>query len=253
MYDNNLDKIRDRNPFETAADILQLEHQFSNWKSTLPPWLLPIRFEGLPDQVSSEEVIAQYRIIVTLRFHTFRCLAHRPMLVRLLRSPSTCSESTQATKDLQHVGKRSLEDCVNSATEVIAYVHAICTAGRQQELLGTWWCSLFYSKLGSSPLTKQVEMLTIVTAFSAALNLLSIRFICNQMPIMQNSLPVSSTEIVLSFQKAMEVVESLGRGNRTMAKCSECLKHLYQSIPQPGKYTPRPFSLNVLLALEQML
>ena len=83
---------------------------------------------------------------------------------------------------------------------------------------------------------QEAEILTIMIGFSAALNLFSVRFICNRIPAVHRSLSVSSSELFGSFQKAVEVVESLRKGTRATAKCSECLKHLYQYMPPPGKW-----------------
>ena len=110
-------------------------------------WLLLESSEGLRYISTSLEALPRrFQSITHLRYNYMRALIHRPILTRLLSQTTEPTSKNTNLRQLRGVGQRSLEACVESSVDLIANVYKICAARAQKLLLGTWWCSLYFSE-----------------------------------------------------------------------------------------------------------
>ena len=137
-----------------ASDVLQVEQQLHVWKRALPSWLQPMCFTGVyPTPLPSHPLANRLQTITYVRYNYMRALIHRPVVIRLLSQESKVT-STEDVFQLRNVGLRSLEACAEASANLIDCVHTVCEAHAQKSLLGTWWCSLYFSKfLSSNPVS----------------------------------------------------------------------------------------------------
>ena len=147
LYGNNLGFDEDKPILSLASDVLSVEQGLHEWTSTLPTWLQPASFSGLQSTPTALEGLAKrFHTITTVRYNYMRALIHRPVVVRLLRQVNERSSQAADSRLLRDVGQRSLEACVDSSIDLISSVHTVCRTRAQKSLLGTWWCSLYFSK-----------------------------------------------------------------------------------------------------------
>ena len=147
LYGNNLGSAGETPIFSLASDVLHVEQQLDQWKMTLPPWLQPEHFEAeTPGSDTADALTKRFQSITVVRYNYMRALIHRPMVVRLLLQTSEHHPHANTQDHLRGIGQRSLESCIDSSIELISCVYAVCKARAQKALLGTWWCSLYFSK-----------------------------------------------------------------------------------------------------------
>jgi hypothetical protein len=239
LYGNNLGYPEDRSIYSLASHVLQVEQQLHEWKATLPSWLRPDNFEtASPGSEAENALEKRFQSIVVVRYNYMRALIHRPMLVRLLQMAQ--DEPEGAPQDhLRDVGRRSLEACIDSSIELISCVYAVCRARAQKELLGTWWCSLYFSMLSPAlPCKDSIAVLAahFVTAFTAALNVFAacLHQIEHSQPT-ENDLR-SPLQLIKSFRHAIRTLEILHEGNSAVAKCVSCLRNLELALVRLRKF-----------------
>lgn len=129
-----------------ASSILQIEHQLLEWQATLGP------FSGLitPAELRNDDVFShekRFRVILTLRYHNVRILAHRRMLDLYLSSIERGQSYDAEDSMLRQVGQRSKGICFQSASELIHIVNVLTHSPEPKRgLLGAWWFTLYYSE-----------------------------------------------------------------------------------------------------------
>ena len=147
LYGNNLGFEGAKPVFTLMSDVLRVEQQLHDWRCALPMWLQPVSFKGVyPIPAGLGDLEKRLQTITIVRYHYMRSLIHRPVLVRLLGHPTEDIVRDTHQHQLRDVGQRSLETCVESSINLISCVHTVCRARAQKSLLGTWWCSLYFSK-----------------------------------------------------------------------------------------------------------
>jgi len=144
LYDNNLGTNDDKNVFATVLSALQVEQRLEERKKTLPAWLQPRRFEGVPATAISDPVTERFRTITFLRYHYMRSLIHRPVLIQILHGTMSSDLGVDELRQQLDIGRRNIEVCVKSSMDLVFCVHAVNVAGAQKSLLGTWWCALYF-------------------------------------------------------------------------------------------------------------
>lgn len=126
--------------------MLQIEHQLLDWQAALPKSLSLTS----PEEVRSSDDYSlgrRFRVILTLRYHNVRILAHRRILDLYLASIERGQSHDAEDSMLRQVGERSKNICIQSASELISIVHTIThSAEPKKGLLGAWWFTLYYSK-----------------------------------------------------------------------------------------------------------
>lgn len=129
-----------------TSNILQIEHQLLEWQSSLAPpssLVTPQELRGDGD-VSLER---RFRVILTLRYHNVRILAHRRMLDLYLGSIERTHGYDAEDSMLKQVGHRSKGICMQSASDLISIVHILLHSPElKRGLLGAWWFTLYYSQ-----------------------------------------------------------------------------------------------------------
>lgn len=128
-----------------ASSILQIEHQLLEWQASLSPLSSLVTHSELrnEDDISLER---RFRVILTLRYHNVRILAHRRMLDLYLSSIERGGQGYHAEDSmLKQVGQRSKSICLQSASELIGIVNLLMHSNEgKRGLLGAWWFTLYY-------------------------------------------------------------------------------------------------------------
>ncbi|ETS72953.1 hypothetical protein PFICI_15345 [Pestalotiopsis fici W106-1] len=146
LYDNNLDCDTPQNIFSLAGQILQIEHQLSESQNEFPETLRLLHVTDLLHHTLPEPVpMLKLRVILTLRYHNLRILAHRPLLHKYLEAIGGPDANKSQFSMLCQVGGNSLRACVHSATTIIKLVAYAVNTKQGKGLLGAWWFSLYYT------------------------------------------------------------------------------------------------------------
>jgi len=149
LYGGNLGCDSGSSIFDIASCLLQIEQQLLDWQRNLPSGLPLVQASDLAAW-SDQEVtnVHRFRVILTLRYHNLRILAHRPVLVKFLDLLASRTSDYQQLSVLQQVGMDNVQTCIHSANSIIAIVgHIVNSHTSIRHLLGAWWFSLYYSEL----------------------------------------------------------------------------------------------------------
>jgi hypothetical protein len=123
-----------------------MENLLAQWVRTLPANMGLRNSREIPLEGHDAEILEQYKIILTLRYHNLRILVHRLVLVRFLDICGKVDRDEQDLTLLQQIGSNSIQICVQSSMEIISIVNTIVhSTGIRRGFLGAWWFSLYYS------------------------------------------------------------------------------------------------------------
>lgn len=129
-----------------ASSILQIEHQLLEWQANLSPHSSLVT----PDELRNGGEFTmerRFRLILTLRYHNVRILAHRRMLDLYLASMERGQSYDAEDSMLKQVGQRSKGICFQSASDLIVIVNILeHSPDSKRGLLGAWWFTLYYSE-----------------------------------------------------------------------------------------------------------
>lgn len=145
LYDCNI-TYSDKSVISIASEVLQIEHQLLEWQASLPPLLSLTN----PAEIRNDNDFClgqRFRVILTLRHHNVRLLAHR----RIFDLYLSCIEKGRGhdahESMLIQIGERSKNTCLQTASELISIVNIITHSPQPKcGLLGAWWFTLYYSK-----------------------------------------------------------------------------------------------------------
>lgn len=156
LYGSNLDSDPSQDVFKVASDVSRMDHQISEAKRAFPPTLQAVKLEDLVSEARPPFPTLRFRVILTLRYHNLRILAHRPLLQRYLAILRGQNDDGQQLSSLHQVGVNSLHICMESASAIIALLtHTTKSKGEDKGLLGAWWFSLYYSRKPSPIISVQ--------------------------------------------------------------------------------------------------
>lgn len=145
LYDCNI-AYSDKSVDSITKEIFQIEHQLLQWQASLPPLLSLAN----PAEIRKEDhfcLIKRFRVILTLRHHNLRLLAHRRVLDIYLASIEDGRGYNAHESMLIQWGERSRSDCLQTASDLISIVNIITHSPQPKcGLLGAWWFTLYYSK-----------------------------------------------------------------------------------------------------------
>lgn len=148
LYGGNLgcESISDKS--DIISSLRLTEQQLHEWQEDLPSILSLVQPDELPKEIQQQaNNVLRFRIILSLRYHNLRILAHRPVLVKFLDLLSDDSFTDNELSVLQQDGIEIMQTCVQSAVTIVNIVsYAVHATGVQRPLLGAWWFSLYYSK-----------------------------------------------------------------------------------------------------------
>ncbi|KAJ4421932.1 hypothetical protein N0V82_003429 [Gnomoniopsis sp. IMI 355080] len=138
-----------------ASSILQIEHQLLEWQANLSPLSSLVT----PDELRNDgdfTMERRFRLILTLRYHNIRILAHRRMLDLYLASIERGQSYDGEDSMLKQVGQRSKGTCFQSASELISIVNILEHSPEPKRgLLGAWWFTLYYSECSSQGMLRR--------------------------------------------------------------------------------------------------
>lgn len=145
LYDCNI-AYSDNNVMSIASQILQIEHQLLEWQASLPPMLSLTN----PTEIRNDNDFClgkRFRVILTVRHHNVRLLAHRRIFDLYLDCIEKGRSHDAHESMLIQIGERSKNVCLQTASELISIVNVITHSPQPKcGLLGAWWFTLYYSK-----------------------------------------------------------------------------------------------------------
>lgn len=153
LYDQNLGFRPSLPMSEALGQISQLCWQLAQWQDNLPTCLKIITSRDTVDDVSPSIENVRLRVLLSLRYLGTRILVLRPVLNQFLDLPGTTASNEHQSQWLRNSGAVLLADMVRTCNDVLHISKNIILAASQndQNLLGAWWFSCFYSTLHPNP------------------------------------------------------------------------------------------------------
>lgn len=146
LYGSNIHCETSDSVFDVVARLFKMEHELAQWVGTLPASMSLRNSKEIPSDGHDADVLEQYRIIITLRYHNLRILIHRLVVGRFLDICGKVDRDEQELALLQQIGSNSVQICFKSSLEIISIVNTIVhSTGMRRGFLGAWWFSLYYS------------------------------------------------------------------------------------------------------------
>ncbi|CAN8105418.1 unnamed protein product [Discula destructiva] len=219
LYECNINHP-DGGVLPVASSILQIEHQLLAWQANLGPLSSLIT----PDELRNNgdcTMERRFRLILTLRYHNIRILAHRRMLDLYLASIERGQNYDAEDSMLKQVGQRSKGICFQSASDLISIVNILeHSPDSKRGLLGAWWFTLYYT-------------------FNATLTIVAL-MLCNHVSGGETSTPYEATgmsdrALGESLGKALACLPLIDKGNKMVDKCADfavTLNHCLQLLDQ---------------------
>ncbi|KAH1976469.1 hypothetical protein KXW88_008978 [Aspergillus fumigatus] len=199
---------------ETVGRVLLIENQLFSWVMALPENLRLLTLQGLHEEISKSEnqpgpfFSLKFRVILTLRYLHTQILLHRPILVKFLDASLPSGLEPGQERILNEIGHSSMNKCVESAMGIIDIIHELVFAtGRQRDLLGAWWYSLYYT-------------------FNAALVIIGATWVQRARQSAHDSPVHQSTNIQPYPSRAVATLYRLDTGNRMVDRCRYYLEQL---------------------------
>jgi hypothetical protein len=147
LYDQNLG-FRHLLPMsEALGQISQLCWKLAQWQDNLPTRLKIITSRDSVEDVPPTLENVRLRVLLSLRCLGARILVLRPVLNQFLDLPATTASNEHQLQWLRSSGAILLTDMVRTCTDVLHIGKNIILAASRndQNLLGAWWFSCYYS------------------------------------------------------------------------------------------------------------
>lgn len=150
LYNHNIGCSTATPLADLASAIHQAEQQLVSWQASLPASLKLISAEELAADSGMLSLEKKLRVILTLRYHNLRILAHRPVLDRYLQLLQGYIPDPHEASILWQISHRSKSSCFQSADAIVSVVSTTThSSSEHRNLLGAWWFTLYYSMYGS--------------------------------------------------------------------------------------------------------
>ena len=152
VYGHNLGCDNGVSVSDLVSRVLSIEHQLFSWVISVPDGLRQLALQELREKIAQSDTQQQifplkFRVILTLRYLHVQILLHRPILVKFLDASLAPGLDPRDERILNEIGHSNMKKCVESAMKIIDIIYELLsTPGRQRDLLGAWWFSLYYSK-----------------------------------------------------------------------------------------------------------
>ncbi|KUI64273.1 hypothetical protein VM1G_11070 [Cytospora mali] len=214
LYESNIE-YPEHGILPVASKVLQIEHQLLEWQAALPPLLALTT----PEEVQSSDEYSlgrRFRVILSIRYHNVRILAHRRMLDLYLASIERGQNYGAEDSMLRQVGERSKNICIQSACDLISIVHTVTNSPEPKRgLLGAWWFTLYYT-------------------FNATLTIVAI-VLCNHTSSTGQSsvygdVGVSDQVLKETLEQALNCLPMIDKGNKMVDKCAKFTNTLHQCL-----------------------
>ncbi|KAK7727235.1 hypothetical protein SLS63_007286 [Diaporthe eres] len=205
LYDCNI-AYPDNSVMLTASHILEIEHQLLEWQASLPP-LLSLTS---PAEIRNDNdfcLARRFRVILTLRHHNVRLLAHRRIFDLYLASIERGRGYDAHESMLIQIGERSKNVCLQTASELISIVNVITHSPQPK-------CGLL--------------------ALNAALTIVTMA-LCNHANSPIPAAPceaggISDQALRDALADALACLPLIDRGNRMVDKCAKFVTTLQQCL-----------------------
>ncbi|KAJ5981588.1 hypothetical protein N7522_013572 [Penicillium canescens] len=217
---------------ETVGRVLAIENQLFSWNMALPDSFRQLSLQGLRKGIEQSQALGRlfplkFRVILTLRYLHIQILLHRPILAKFLdASHASCLELSEE-RILNDIGYSSMKKCVESAMGIIDMVHELVSGtGWQQDLLGAWWYSLYYT-------------------FNAALVIIGVTWVQRTRQSARDSPVLQTLDILIYPDRAVATLHQLDTGNRMVDRCRYYLEQLISVLRLQRKafWAPHPTQL----------
>ncbi|KAK4175182.1 fungal-specific transcription factor domain-containing protein [Triangularia setosa] len=221
LYDNNLGTGASPEPNHILEQTTKLCFRLAQWQDTLPVNLQIMTCHDTIDIVTPPMLEStRLRVLLSLRYLGIRILALRPIINLFLDSTSSETSTREHTSRwLHNCGATILSDLVRKAGDVLHISKELLKASEtsNQNLLGAWWFSCYYT-------------------FNASLALLGVLAI-KRMPIHNDFVlaPISAVELRRMMDTAMEILHGLDGGNETITRCREALSQMLEAVDSNGQ------------------
>lgn len=232
LYDCNI-SYPENSVLSTASQILEIEHQLLEWQASLSPLLSLTN----PAEIRNDNdfcLARRFRVILTLRHHNVRLLAHRRILDLYLASIERGRGHDAHESMLIQIGERSKTVCLQTASELISIVHVITHSPQPKcGLLGAWWFTLYYSKAAAI-----IAIIALSTntesALNAALTIVTMA-LCNHPNSPIPAAPceaggISDQALRDALGDALACLPLIDKGNRMVDKCAKFIATLQQCL-----------------------
>lgn len=236
LYDCNI-ACPDNSVLSIASQILQIEHQLLEWQASLPP-LLSLTDPAEIRNNDDFSLARRFRVILTLRYHNVRLLAHRRIFDLYLTGIEKGLGYDTHESMLTQVGERSKTVCLQTASELISIVNTITHSPQPKcGLLGAWWFTLYYSQY--LHIATRIEgwfhrASNSISALNAALTIFTLA-LCNHANSAIPGAPcnaggVADQALRDALAEALACLPLIDKGNRMVDKCAKFLATLQQCL-----------------------
>ncbi|CAG8942836.1 unnamed protein product [Penicillium salamii] len=220
LYDQNLG-LRTRLPMsESLNQISKLRCELAQWQDNLPSCLQIVTSQDTLDDVPLTVGTTRLRVLLSLRFLGARILILRPILSQYLDLPGTTASNEHQTEWLRSSGAVPLADLVRTCADILQTSKNIMAGSRNdQNLLGAWWFSCYYT-------------------FNSSLAILGILLI-KRIPVYSEQLSsISISDLRGLLETATQVLNGLNKGSETIVRCRDTLTRLISGFDFDGNHAP---------------
>lgn len=156
LYDQNLGLRNCLRMSESLNHISKLRWELAHWQDNLPSYLQIINSQETLDDVPLTVGTTRLRVLLSLRFLGVRILVLRPILSQFLDLSGITASNEHQSELLRNSGSVLLADLVRTCGDILQISKSILVGSRKdQNLLGAWWFSCYYS----------MRSLVVVTCF----------------------------------------------------------------------------------------
>ncbi|KAL4802084.1 putative Zn(II)2Cys6 transcription factor [Aspergillus unguis] len=226
LYGQNLE-FQTRLPMSDTIDrVLGLCWKLAHWQDNLPPTLQIINTtkEALND-VPLTVGTTRFRVLLSLRYLGAKILIIRPMLTKFLDMGSKTISHEHRLEWLVNSGAGLLAELIRTCRDVLQISKSILVGSKSdQNLLGAWWFSCFYT-FNASLAILGVLLIKRIPAYSGAFSMFSI------------------LELRTLVETAIDILHGLDQGNETLVKCQDTLRKLLIAIEIDGTELNPPLSI----------
>ncbi len=148
LYDQNLGSRPHIPMSEPLVQISQFCWKLAQWQDNLPASLKIITSRNtIDDDVPRTLENVRLRVLLSLRYLGAKILVLRPVLNQFLDLPGATALNEHQSQWLRSSGAALLADVVCTCTDVLHISKNIILAASRndQNLLGAWWFSCYYS------------------------------------------------------------------------------------------------------------
>ncbi|KAJ0417773.1 putative Zn(II)2Cys6 transcription factor [Aspergillus carlsbadensis] len=213
LYGQNLQFHTNLSMSETLDRISGLSWKLAHWQDSLPSTLQIINTtkEALSD-VPLTVGTTRFRVLLSLRYLGAKILIIRPILRKFLDMGSMTPSHEHRSEWLLNSGSGLLAELVRTCRNVLQISKSILHGSKSdQNLLGAWWFSCFYT-FNASLAILAVLLIKRIPAYSRAFSMLSI------------------LELRNLVNTAIDILHGLDQGNETLIKCQDTLRKFLLAI-----------------------